>query len=95
MLEEEFEQAAEDLPFRMIGHAFLQTVRTAPDQYRLYLVDPGWVDPQEREVEVKLQLPETFRARDLLSGEEISIDTQTIAITVPAGLFRILEVNQQ
>jgi len=93
-LQREFEQAAAGLPFRLRGHAFMQTVRVGPEQFRLYLVDPGWVDPADREVAVDIQLKGSFRVRDILSGEKIASGNKRFEITVPAGLFRILEVEK-
>ena len=94
-LERQFEAAAAKLPFRVRGHAFLQTLRTGPDQYRLFLVDPGWLDPAERQVQVDIQLEESYSVKDLLSGEVLKFSGRSFPVTVPAGLFRIIEVERE
>lgn len=91
-LRESFELAAEHLPFRPVGDdVFFHTVRMDEDTFRIYAVDPGWLDPRDRQVEMKIQLPGTFHIRDLLSGEELDIRDGRAAFTVPAGCLRILE----
>lgn len=94
LLRREFEAAAQDLPFRMQGYAFLQTLQLSDDRYRLYVVDPGWVDPADREVVIQVQLEGSFRVKDLLKQDELSMNNRQIPLTVPAGLFRILEVER-
>ncbi len=93
-LETQFERAAAKLPFRVRGHAFLQTLRTDKDQYRLFLVDPGWLDPADRKVQVDVQLEGRFSAKDLLSGESLNFSNSSLTVNVPAGLFRIIEVRR-
>ncbi len=94
-LRESFEKAAAKLPFRAVGDdVFFQTVQLAPDRYRLYVIDPGWLDPAARRVTVHIQLPGEFIIRDLLSGETIPVANHSFPLEVPAGALRILEGNQ-
>ena len=94
LLRETFESAAAALPFRAQGDdVFLQVVKMNPGYYRLYLIDPGWLDPQERHVSLKVQLPGEFLLRDLLDGRTIPFQGGTAAITVPAGTLRILDAT--
>lgn len=87
-LRESFEKAAADLPFRATGDdVFMQTLQVDPGRYRLYLIDPGWLDPADRRVQVKVQLKGPFRFTDLLSGQPVTLDN----LVVPAGSLRIIE----
>lgn len=92
-LRESFEAAAAKLPFRAVGDdVFCQTLRLDDGRYRLYLIDPGWEDPADRQVEVLIQRPGRHAVTDLLSGEAVAANADRFAITVPAGALRILEV---
>lgn len=92
-LRRSFEQAAGKLPFRATGDdAFLQTVQLAPDRYRLYMIDPGWLDPAERRLTVRIQMPGELTVRDSLSGEAISVANRGFELAVPAGSLRIIDV---
>jgi hypothetical protein len=95
-LRESFEKAAEKLPFRAVGDdVFFQTVQLAPDRYRLYAIDPGWLDPAARRVTVRIQLPGEFAVRDLLSGESVAVANRSFPLEVPAGALRILEAARK
>lgn len=92
-LRESFEAAAAKLPFRPMGDdVFFQTVAMEPGRYRIYAIDPGWLDPADRQIEVRIQLPGEFAVRDLLSGEAIGVANGRFPLEVPAGALRIIEV---
>ncbi len=59
--------------------------------YRLYAIDPGWLDPHDRELSVAIQTPGEFRVRDLLSGEAVAVQGGRFRMDVPAGSLRICE----
>ena len=90
-LKKEFSASANQLPFRIEGNAFMQIIETGDDQYRLILVDPGWLDPEDRKISLYSQLDQKFTYKDLLSGGQLGDDK--IQVTIPAGTFRILEAN--
>ncbi len=89
----DFERGAERLPFRVKGYAFLNTLKLSDGHYRLYLIDPGWLDPAEREVTVMIQVDGNFKAEDILSNENMNIDNNRIDATIPAGSLRIIDVT--
>jgi hypothetical protein len=91
-LEEALESAAQKLPFRASGDdVFFHSVAMEGGRYRLYAIDPGWLDPQERKIILREQLDGEFTFRDLLSGEELAAQEGEVALAVPAGALRILE----
>jgi len=92
-LESSFEKAAEKLPFRASGHVFFQTVKLSEDKYRLYAIDSEWLEPQDRDVTLKIQLEGDFSIKDILSGEDISVINGETQFTVPAGSLRVLEAE--
>ena len=87
-----FREAANRLPFRVEGHAFMQAQRLAGDTVRLTLIDPGFLDPADREVTLHVQTNRPVRAFvDVLSGERLPVTDAAVRLLVPAGSFRILE----
>ncbi|MFR9652796.1 MAG: PQQ-binding-like beta-propeller repeat protein [Rikenellaceae bacterium] len=62
------------------------------DRYaRLVLLDPGYVDPAEREATIHLQQMMPKSAKDILSGEEIKLNGEEIKLTIPAGSMRFID----
>ncbi|MGQ9634460.1 MAG: FG-GAP-like repeat-containing protein [Bryobacteraceae bacterium] len=93
-LRQSLEQAAAKLPFRSFGDdVFLHTVKMDGGGYRLYLIDPGWLDPRNRQVEIRIQLASAVQVRDLLSGEVFNSSQGRFRITIPAGSLRILDAR--
>ena len=90
-IQADFERAAAKLPFRADGGVFFQTIKMDNGNYRLYAVDSGWLDPQERDVTLRVQVSGDVTLTDVLSGEEISVNNGMAKFTVPAGAFRILD----
>lgn len=91
----DFERAAAELPFRADGGVFFQALRLDEKTYRLFAVDSGWLDPKDRLVTLRIQIPGQVRLRDLLSGETIRVQNGAARVTVPAGTFRVLEAAVQ
>jgi hypothetical protein len=87
-----FEAAAAKLPFRAEGDAvFFHTLKAGAGRWRLYAIDPGWVDPRARDVRVRVQVGGAVRVRDCLSGEVLRVRDGSFKLGVPAGGLRILE----
>lgn len=86
------ENARASLPFVYEGDdCFFQTVKMTEGVYRVYAVEPGWIEPRDRRLQVKIQVPGTFAVKDLLSGERLAVSQQGFALDVPAGALRIVE----
>lgn len=89
---ESYERAASQLPFRTTGDdVFFHSVRLADGRYRLYAIDPGWLDPRERRAVLHIQAAGEYEVRDLLSGDDVRVSAGKAALVVPAGSLRILE----
>ncbi len=88
----DFASAAETLPFRLEGDAFMQANRLGEGRVRIILIDPGFLDPADRDV--TLHVPdEVATLVDLLSGEPIGLENGSARLIVPAGAFRLLEAR--
>ncbi len=93
-LKSSFERASDDLLFKTKGEdVFLQVIQTDPNTYRLYLIDPGWLDPSDRQIKVISQRYDNIKVNDLLSGESIVSRDNEFDLVVPAGGIRILEIH--
>jgi hypothetical protein len=93
-LRRSFETAATQLPFRAAGgEVFLQTVQVEEGKYRLFVIDPGWLDPAERDVNIQVPIGKHIWAKDVLSGEGLEVKHRTLKVVVPAGSLRVIEVK--
>jgi len=96
-LKSDFEKAASQLPFRMTSEpVFMQILRIAENHYRLFLVDPGWINPKNHEVLVKIQLQGNFTVKNVLEKEIYPVDQKRrdFQVKVPAGLFSIVDITK-
>jgi lambda-carrageenase len=93
-LQSSFEAAAAKLPFRYLGDdVFFHSVEVERGVYRLFAIDPGWLDPVDREIAIAVQLQGSFRFRDMLRGVELMPVDGKLSVKVPAGGFRMLEAR--
>ena len=93
-LRESFEKAAERLPFRALGDdVFFHSVRLDDGTYRIYAIDPGWLDPANRNIRIQTQLPGRWQLTDALTGENLPSAGERTPLLVPAGALRILNAQ--
>ena len=91
-----FERAADGLPVRVQGNAFIQVQAIGTHTLRATLIDPGFLDPADRPVKLLLRSDlQAEKVVDLLSGESLDMQKRTVALTVPAGALRIVEIHGQ
>ncbi|MFI3318931.1 MAG: hypothetical protein SNH88_07065 [Rikenellaceae bacterium] len=67
--------------------------RVGKKQARLVLVDPGYIDPQQRTATIKLQNKIPTSATNILTGEKISIKDGSITVSVPAGTLAVVDLE--
>jgi len=85
-------EAAARLPVRVAGPAHWSVVRLDPTHVRVTLIDPGYLDPADRDVEIIPQHLTAVAATDILSGETLDARTGRIALRIPAGTLRIVDL---
>jgi len=85
--------AAAKLPVLVKGDASWSVVRLDSSHVRITLVDPGYTDPADRDVEVVLQQFYGAKCTDILSGENLDIINNKIQVHIPTGIFRIIDVE--
>ncbi len=93
LLRNDFSTAAKRMPFRQTGDAvFMQVIRMEDHRFRLFLVDPGWLDPQHHDINIAVQLAGDFKAVNVLNKQDYPVLDQAITVPVEAGLFTIVDV---
>jgi len=90
-LAKDLEATASGLPFRARGDAcFFHAYRIGPGRYRLLAVDPGWLDPRGRRIELEAQWRASMQWTDAVTGETLSSASRALDLDVPAGGLRLL-----
>ncbi|MBI5692602.1 MAG: PQQ-like beta-propeller repeat protein [Verrucomicrobia bacterium] len=92
-VEQALKAAATRLPLRVEGPAHWSAARLDARHVRLTLVDPGYLDPAARRVEVVFQHLKVKAGRDVLSGEVLVPRQGRLVLTIPAGVFRIIDLE--
>jgi len=87
--------SADRLPVRVTGPAHWSVVRIDPNHVRVTLVDPGYLDPSDRDVEIILQHMDGVGCRDILSRETVPIRGNRIAVRIPMGTLRVLDIEHR
>jgi lambda-carrageenase len=89
----ELELAAEKLPIRVIGEVSWSAVKLDDVHYRIFLIDPGYTDPDDREVEIHFNGIKCNSATDILRKETLTLNNNKISLTVPMGILRIVDIE--
>jgi hypothetical protein len=93
-LEAELTAGAAGLPFRLSGDPVFCSA-TGDSPMRIYMVDPGWLDPATREVEISFQgSTDAAELVDLIDDTRIRIRDGRANVTIDRGGFRILEARR-
>jgi hypothetical protein len=90
-VEKALRAAAARLLVRVEGPAHWSVARLDARHLRLTLIDPGYLDPAARQVEVVFQNVRPTSGRDILSGETLTPRDGRLAVTIPAGIFRVID----
>ncbi|TXG39089.1 WD40 repeat domain-containing protein [Seonamhaeicola maritimus] len=85
-------EGAENLPVLIEGASW-SAIKLDENHIRVIMVDPGYLDPQERHVVVKFQNRKPKQAIDILSNETLKISDNQLKLKVPAGSMRFIDVS--
>ena len=78
--------------FMTVDGAAWSLLRIDEKHARLVLVDPGYVDPQERQVTIHFQNKAPLHARNILTKEELVLNgMNAIKVSVPAGSMSFID----
>ena len=75
------------------GKAHWSAVKLDDKHIRLTLIDPGYLDPSDRTVDILFQHLRPKKCIDILSGETLQFNGGKLSITIPAGVFRMIDVE--
>ena len=94
LLANELAVGAKTFPLRVEGHVFHQIIERSPGHLVVVLIDPGWLDPADREVTITAAQGD-WHVSDRLTGAALGALDQPITLRIPAGLLRLLDVNKR
>lgn len=88
------EEAAGRLPIRVMGDVAWAALRLDAAHIRVVLIDPGYLDPARRPAVIRFQHVVPVEIRDTLGGaSSLPVRTDGLAVTVPMGALRIIDVT--
>ena len=85
--------SAANLPILVKGDVNWSAVKIDATHIRVTLVDKGYIDPAQRNAEIVLQHVQGVSCVDILSKEVLPIVGGSVLLTVPAGVFRIVDIT--
>ena len=94
VVEAALQEASARLPVLVRGRAHWSAAWIDDTHLRVTLVDPGYLDPDDREVEIVLQQEAWTRCRDILGKEDLAISDRVIPLRIPMGSVRIVDLIQ-
>lgn len=89
----DMEAEADKLPFQVTGDAAWNVIKLSNQEYHIILIDPGYLDPQDRTVILEANQTANWTVRDRLRQSDMGTLGSGISVDIPAGAFRILEVS--
>ena len=96
-VEQDIKASAKQLPInvRSIDGKQLGWVvaQTSPTHLRLTLVDGGWLNPNNINVEVTFNTVNPIKVQDILSKEKLSVKDNKTTVIVPCGMFRFIDIE--
>lgn len=81
-----------NLPILVKGASW-SAIKIDENHTRIILVDPGYLDPQDRKVQIVFQNEIPKNVQDILSQETIKLEDHSVKVTVPAGALRCIDVT--
>ncbi len=94
VVEAAVKEASAKLPLLVRGPAHWSAARIDADHLRVTLVDPGYLDPDDRKVEIVLQQDGWKRCHDILGKMDLSVQGHSIQVNIPAGSLRMLDLTR-
>ena len=88
-------EASSKLPVLVRGTAHWSAVRIHESHLRVTLVDPGYLNPDDRDVRIVLQQEGWTRCHDILGNVELPIEKGVIPVRIPMGSVRIVDLIQE
>lgn len=93
VVEQALQQSAARLPVLVRGDVHWSAVRLDPTHIRVTLVDPGYLDPADREAEIVLQHGAAAGYTDILRREKLPAAQGGVRVRVPMGSVRVVDIT--
>ena len=85
-------QGASKLPVVVEGAAW-SAIRLDDNHIRVIMADPGYIDPQERQVTLRFNGKTPKQAKNILTKETLSITKNGVQLKVPAGSLSFVDLS--
>jgi hypothetical protein len=90
---ESLKSKGKELPFTTDDHVFLGVNKHENGNYSLCLMDTGQFDVHDIHATLRINLDNReFRVIDGIDGSVLTRENDTVSVTIPGGLFRLLKV---
>ncbi len=89
------QSAAQRLPVRVTGPAHWSVVRLDATHVRVTLIDPGYLDPADRDAQIVLQHLDGIACHDILSNDNLVIVQNQVRLQIPAGTLRVIDIEHR
>lgn len=89
------QKAALELPIRVEGPAHWSAAWLDKNHLRITLIDPGYLDPADRDVSIVLQQQGWTACRDILRNQAVPIQNSTVHVHIPMGTLRIIDLIKE
>ncbi|RKR12144.1 PQQ enzyme-like repeat protein [Maribacter vaceletii] len=90
-LEEAVKEGGSTLPVLVSGASW-SAIKLDATHTRVILIDPGYLDPQERNVTVTFKNKVPTSVVDILSKENLEVINNSVLLKVPAGSLRFIDL---
>jgi len=87
------EEAGNKLSVRVKGDVAWSAVRLDATHIRVTLIDPGYVNPGDRDAMIGLNNQKVVKAVDILQKIELPVTEEGIPVHVPIGILRIVDIT--
>ncbi|MCP4313565.1 MAG: hypothetical protein GY790_20115 [Bacteroidetes bacterium] len=95
VVEAKLREASARLPVLVQGTAHWSAAWIDENHLRVTLVDPGYLDPDDRDVSIELQQEGWTRCHDILGNVELNIEKNVIPLRIPMGSVRIVDLIKE
>ena len=95
VVEAAMRDASARLPVLVKGPAHWSVARLDANHLRVTLIDPGYLDPDDRDVEILLQQEGWTRCLDILGNKDLPINKRSISLRIPMGTLRIVDLMRE
>ena len=95
VVEAAMRKASAKLPVIVKGTANWSAAWLDAKHLRVTLIDPGYLDPADRDVEIVLQQSGWVRCRDILGNKYLPIQNHSVSLQIPMGTLRIIDLIKE